>query len=550
MVNRIEDSREAMMDNNKDLMQKAQMVRHLIESKKGDSCKIEKYLFIFLKFILILLGLCGGILTISLIFSINNEDVNAYLSEVQEIILILPILIFVIVIFLIFHNSKKKLFYLWGQNPPVVKCTGSYLGSEESQLSAYYKHKFKSNKGYKIFYSKMSFQELREAFSLELRNKWLSEEEEFTEERVVPNRITYILFRLYCFLFPLTKKLKDKLFERSPKKPMRIKVINELYDSVYESFNERQQREEQRIIHEVNRLRQRNRQVHENLIDGLAKPIFKDPSQEEYKINEFLTVKLEGKRTELYVNNEYFQQCKFLLINIPKENINKFNEFDSIDEISENLDRSLELSFSSKQEEYNITPEEEFRGHCSNLQAWYENDYDTRLLHSNLAFPLLKKLTEAGDPLAKKRFKEEIALRLESGYEPVIRYLIEEKYLQYLNDEEISTLLDNTLFLSTITKKIKEAEIIDKYLRLNHQTNHNFIFKNFFLRKISKYTGVSTSLILKILKESYSNSIYDVHYISSPEGFNKVKYMNRKNPNKQHLIIIIDDVIRPDKKKG
>lgn len=67
-----------------------------------------------------------------------------------------------------------------------------------------------------------------------------------------------------------------------------------------------------------------------------------------------------------------------------------------------------------------ITPEEEFWGHCSNLQAWVENNYDTRLLHSNIAFPLLKKLTEAGDPNTNKVFKEEIARRFESGFMPVI----------------------------------------------------------------------------------------------------------------------------------
>ena len=51
----------------------------------------------------------------------------------------------------------------------------------------------------------------------------------------------------------------------------------------------------------------------------------------------------------------------------------------------------------------------EFRANCSNLQAWVENGYDTRLLHRNLAFPLLKKLTNVGDLHAKKVFKDEIA---------------------------------------------------------------------------------------------------------------------------------------------
>ncbi|MFX1237046.1 MAG: hypothetical protein ACFFAS_03805 [Promethearchaeota archaeon] len=49
-----------------------------------------------------------------------------------------------------------------------------------------------------------------------------------------------------------------------------------------------------------------------------------------------------------------------------------------------------------------IPPETEFLVHCSNLQAWVEHGYDARLIHSNLAFPLLKRLCEVGDPQAKR----------------------------------------------------------------------------------------------------------------------------------------------------
>ena len=40
--------------------------------------------------------------------------------------------------------------------------------------------------------------------------------------------------------------------------------------------------------------------------------------------------------------------------------------------------------------------------------AWFENKYNPRLLHSNLAFPLLKQLTDVGDPLASEVFKVEL----------------------------------------------------------------------------------------------------------------------------------------------
>ena len=122
-----------------------------------------------------------------------------------------------------------------------------------------------------------------------------------------------------------------------------------------------------------------------------------------------------------------------------------------------------------------ISPETEFWGHCSNLQAWYESNYDTRILHRNLAFPLLKRLTEEGDTVAKKVFKEEIAKRLETGHPNVVLYLIEEEYLEVLNWEEFYSVIENPRFLKNLSKwfrceyfKIipkKFAEIIKEKLR-------------------------------------------------------------------------------------
>ena len=74
---------------------------------------------------------------------------------------------------------------------------------------------------------------------------------------------------------------------------------------------------------------------------------------------------------------------------------------------------------------------------------WNEFNYDTRLLHSNLAFPLLRKLTELGDFRAKKVFKEEIAKRVTTGYNPIIQFLTSEGYLEFLNFEELEVAFGN-----------------------------------------------------------------------------------------------------------
>ncbi|MBY8983558.1 MAG: hypothetical protein KGD65_00665 [Candidatus Lokiarchaeota archaeon] len=154
----------------------------------------------------------------------------------------------------------------------------------------------------------------------------------------------------------------------------------------------------------------------------------------EYKINDFITLKLEYGKTQIYLLGKRFIQCKFLLIDIPAEEITSINEFTSVDEAEMSLDRSLETEHELK---YNIDPSSEFWAHCSNLQVWSEENYNTKLLHKNLAFPLLQKLTKVGDIKAKRVFKEEIVKRMRRGDLRVALFLLKEKYLGYLNQEEL-----------------------------------------------------------------------------------------------------------------
>ena len=142
----------------------------------------------------------------------------------------------------------------------------------------------------------------------------------------------------------------------------------------------------------------------------------------EFRINEHLSLKLEEGKTIIYVDNERFSQCKYLLLNIHIDKISKFDEIQSIDEASVNFNKFLDSSQDGSINPVEIPPEVEFWGHCSNLQVWAENRYDTRLLHRNLAFPLLNKLAEVGDSLAKVVFKEEIIKRFSSGERTVMQF--------------------------------------------------------------------------------------------------------------------------------
>jgi len=167
------------------------------------------------------------------------------------------------------------------------------------------------------------------------------------------------------------------------------------------------------------------------LIDYLIKKI--ERPKKEYQINDYLTLKLENKVTTIYVDGEQFIQCKFLLLNIPTDKVRDFDDIESIDEAAEILNHDLEFQNKIK---IKIPPETEFWAHCSNLQVWAEYNYNPRLLHSNLAYPLLEAITDAGDPIAKEVFKHQIKIRFESFNFSTQQYLIENGYLNYFNKEE------------------------------------------------------------------------------------------------------------------
>ena len=183
----------------------------------------------------------------------------------------------------------------------------------------------------------------------------------------------------------------------------------------------------------------------------------------EFQINEYLSLRLEDDRTNIYVAGKLFRQCKFLLLNIPIDKLSTLDELESIDEAAEKLDHSLEPRRDVKESMYKIPPEVEFWGHCSNLQVWYEYEYNTKLLHSNLAFHLLGKLAKVGDPQAKKVFKEEIADRYNNGVKSVRKYLRSMGFLQYLTTECFLNLIDNEQEINSIDKLREQIPQIEKF---------------------------------------------------------------------------------------
>lgn len=197
----------------------------------------------------------------------------------------------------------------------------------------------------------------------------------------------------------------------------------------------------------------------------------------EFKINNFINLRLENEITYLYVGNERFEQCNQLLFEIHEYKKESFNEINSIDEFEGKL-RTWSKS--------DIPPEDEFWGHCSNLQTWAEHNYDTRLLHRNLAFPLLKKLVHAGDLVAKRVFKEEIATRFSSAYPTVVSFLVKEEYLDFMNNEELDFLIEELFtarFIYALQRLVRN--FYSKLRRYIKKKNFENLLLNFYEEVIS-----------------------------------------------------------------
>jgi hypothetical protein len=218
--------------------------------------------------------------------------------------------------------------------------------------------------------------------------------------------------------------------------------------------------------------------------------ILKKAEYLEHKINEYITLKLmEEGRTYIYVNGSRFVQCIRLILNITKSDVHIYKEVDSIDEAANLYNTHLHqnrivrgpAAVPVPDQRHDITPEQEFWGHCSNIQAWVEHDYDTRILMTNISFPLLRELTKAGDPLAKNIFKEEIALRLESGYPSVVEYLLNQGYIKHFTPSEFKTILESTNLTKGLSSDIKTLSC-------------------FIMSCVSKFPTLLEDILLRILR--------------------------------------------------
>ncbi len=256
---------------------------------------------------------------------------------------------------------------------------------------------------------------------------------------------------------------------------------------------------------------------------------------------------MENEETVIYVGNKRLWHCKYLVLSIPIDQISSFDEIESIDEAVMVLDKSLE---ENNNEFIQISAHVEFWAHCSNLQAWAENGYNTQLLHSNLGFPLLRRLYFLNDPIAKKVFKKEIAKRLESGFPPVVEFLVLQKYLDYLNEDEFNSVIKNHEIIKALVKagykdeedeyqfdglyylimRIKKEKmdylktLIEDLLTFNNIPLFNFLERTNIINK-----SLKKELVYKLLNKDEAKAVAEIrHLITSKDTDFSIDPNNKK----------------------
>ncbi|KKK95942.1 hypothetical protein LCGC14_2667750, partial [marine sediment metagenome] len=207
-----------------------------------------------------------------------------------------------------------------------------------------------------------------------------------------------------------------------------------------------------------------------------------------FRLNNYLELRLEKGKTIIYLQGKPVSQCLQLVMQIPNEDVGVYDFINSIDEANEVKNAMLEEEgLIERTERPLITPEEEFWGHSSNLQVWVEHGYDTRILHSNLSFPLLKRLMLAGDKKAKKVFNEEVAKRCDDGYVPVILTLFENGCINHLNGEQFNYVMSSLERLLNQELEQEDKIIVLFVLFIEQLKNHNLSRANKFYRHLKEY---------------------------------------------------------------
>ena len=298
---------------------------------------------------------------------------------------------------------------------------------------------------------------------------------------------------------------------------------------------------------------------------------FEDYEQnKEFDVNKNLKLKLISNKTTFYINNKKFLTSSLLYLQVPHKDIKNLSDL-LTKYPPEVLAEKFKSLFDDGEYENNmsglVSAEEEFKLTCLNLQLWAENIYDYRLLHPELAVPLIKELVYAGDPIAKNVIKKVLTNIFTFGLPKFIRYLAEPIYDNkrgnewqnhmsiltqtdlmdgLLNPLEATTMKEIITFTETEHRVLYEGWWDDDFLRRYIQQYHFLVENNSVvsmdMELNQRHPSIPDSIenlkslnSLRIIVNGSFDSIDFNRPIESLESLKLYIWGDVKVPNKFHL---------------
>ncbi len=130
------------------------------------------------------------------------------------------------------------------------------------------------------------------------------------------------------------------------------------------------------------------------------------------KVNDLITLKLVGNNINLFIKGLLF-----------------------IEDLVRLIDSDI-FSIES------LTNVEIFRYFYQRLKKWVDNKYNINLLQSELAFPILEELSNKGDTIARKTFKNEIIVKIRNNSLDDVSYLLQDPIYNNFTTRELKPILD------------------------------------------------------------------------------------------------------------
>ena len=156
-------------------------------------------------------------------------------------------------------------------------------------------------------------------------------------------------------------------------------------------------------------------------------------------------------------------------------------------------------------------------------------------------------MTEIGDPLAKRVFKEEIAKRLSHPFFPSIKYLINEGYVRYLNEDELNALLkksvrgivglSNHQLFSLFSKSLLNDDEFENLLKFEKILGFNLH------PTIGTISNINSRFNLDIkIRKVNEISLINKRLKTIPKSIERFDYLQKLNLGRNKLTTISDEI--------